>query len=151
MNSLFYSRIRELGVIAGVIVLAGLTGCSGDSEDRLPVYSASGQVLLEGKPLPHAFIVLHPRDASDKRVLPARGQTDENGNFQLTTYQSGDGAVEGEFAVTVQHYPTRKEGESVVPGPNVLPPRYANPATTDIKVNIAAGSNQLEPINLLRR
>jgi hypothetical protein len=41
-------------------------------------------------------------------------------------------------------------GEDVRVGPNLLPPKYGNPKTSDLHIRVAEGSNQLQPIQLRR-
>lgn len=127
-----------------------LVGCQRQASDRIAVHPVSGQVKIKGKPIANALVVLHPKTKSDPKLIAARGQTDQDGNFQLTTYDANDGAAEGEYAVTVVKYELKKQGESFVPGPNVLPGKLATPDTTDIFVKVAAGPNQLQPINIKR-
>lgn len=126
-------------------------GCgSGDGITRLPVHPVEGAITRDGKPLANAFVALHPK-TSDARAITARGQTDSNGKFQVTTYDSNDGAPEGEYAVTVQYYELLQNGTSSEPGPNVLNPKISSPHQTDIVVKVASGANQLPAIEVERR
>lgn len=139
-------RLACLGRVAAIIVLAAAVGCS--KSDRIAVHPVEGQLTWQGQPLPNAFIVLHPQNASDPRVLPARAQTDASGKFQVTTYDQGDGAAIGEYKVTVEYYRPIQNGSGFEPGPNVLAPKLSRPDTTDINVRVAEGKNTLEPISL---
>lgn len=114
----------------------------------MKVHPVEGQLNWNGQPLAGAFVVLHPVDKSDARVLPARAQTDETGKFQVTTYEQADGAATGEYVVTVEYFRPVKNGSGFEPGPNVMPPKVSRPDLTDIKVRIAEGKNTLEPISL---
>jgi hypothetical protein len=129
-----------------LFVLVAALGCS--QSDRLPVHPVEGQLTWHGQPLRSAFVVLHPKDVADARVLPARAQTDEAGKFQLTTYEQGDGAAAGEYRVTVKYYRPIQNGSSIEPGPNVLPPKFSRPEMSEIIVRVAEGKNTLEPIAL---
>lgn len=156
---------RPLGTGKGTALAAAVlaavmgAGCSKGDAPRVPTQPARGQVLFDGKPLSGALVVLHrpgvatsetSTDKSKQKATPptARGLTDSEGRYALTTYDTGDGVPEGEYAVTVVQRPAQKVGESYEQGPNVLPPRYASPATTDLKVRIAAGQNELAPLAL---
>jgi len=58
-----------------------------------------GVVTLDGKPVAggdRAFS--RPRRA---KAGPASALTDEDGNFRLSTYSEGDGALPGQYAVVV--------------------------------------------------
>lgn len=126
------------------------SGCSEPAQDRLSVFPVTGHVRLNGSPLANAFVVLHPRHPTDPRILPARGKTDQEGQFHLTSYEANDGAAAGEYALTVECYPLVKNGEGYIAGKNVLPSKLASPATSDIVVRVAAGPTQLAPIELRR-
>ena len=143
--------LRSIGTAALLLVgTAGLIGCSAKHPDRLSVFPVEGQVNVNGQPLANAFVVLHPKNGSDPRLLAARGQTDQNGKFKVTTYEAGDGAPVGEYAVTVEYHPLVNLGGSYEPGPNVLPPKLASPSTTDVTVRVAASPNTLPPIDVRR-
>ncbi len=129
---------------------AALAGCGQDQPDRPPVHPVEGQVTLNGQPLAGAYVVLHPKNNADPRVIAARGQTDSSGKFRATTFNANDGAVAGEYAVTVQYYQPIDNGGSSEPGPNVLPPRLALPDSTDIRVRVTEGPNTLVPIEVRR-
>jgi hypothetical protein len=142
-----YACVAALALAA---MSVGLTGCGDGGPERVAVYKAQGQLLWEGKPLPNALIVLHPQGAADPKALSARAQTDANGNFALSTYDAADGAPLGDFAVTVAYYPPVQVNGAIVPGPNALPPRYADPTTTDLRLSIREGENQLPPLSIRR-
>jgi hypothetical protein len=129
-------------------VVASLVGCGG-GDGRLPVHPVEGVITRGGKPLANALVALHPKTkpTTGEPIAP-NGQTDENGVFKVSTYDANDGAPEGEYAVTVQYYQPVKTANGIEPGPNVLPPKFAQPSTTDITVKIAAGPNKLEPIEV---
>jgi hypothetical protein len=131
--------------------VAGCGGYRAPKIDRVPTVPAAGEITFDGKPIPGALVVLHPKDTSNPKVLPARGHVGADGKFVLSTYDTGDGAVPGQYAVTVEWYQLIKEGDSARPGPNVLPKKYATPHTSDIPVvTIADGQSTLPAIALKR-
>lgn len=131
---------------SGLLLLLCAIGCS--QSTRLPVHPVEGQLNFQGKPLANALVVLHPRDTSDPRLLPATAKTDAAGKFQLTTYEKGDGAASGEFTLTVQCYRLIKNGGGFEPGPNILPAKFAQAESSGIVVRVAEGKNDLQPITL---
>ena len=142
-------RPAGLLVVAATAIAALLiatTGC-GDGVTRIPTHRAQGQVLWEGKPLANAFVVLHPESPD---LVPARASTDASGNFTLTTFDTGDGAPAGDYKVTVAFYQPINQGGSLVPGPNIIPPKYSDAAATQLRVSIREGENQLPPVTLRR-
>ena len=87
---------------AGVVLcLVMCSGC-GDSVDpnRPKTYPVSGTVTQGGQPVADANVTFHSKDGSRGAV----GVTDANGNFQLTTFTAGDGAVAGEHEVSITKY-----------------------------------------------
>jgi hypothetical protein len=116
------------------LVLVWACGCQEASTPRQTVFPVKGQVLFKDKPLENALVVLHPKTPGAPGVLPARATTDREGNFQVATYDAKDGAIAGEYVITVQHFPLVKKGESFEPGPNALPPKLAKPETSNLPV-----------------
>ena len=98
------TRRSEWGVLA--LILAA-TGCGGTIKP-VPV---AGTVTLDGKPLADATV----------RFLPvgeghgAFGRTDENGNFKLTTFSTNDGALPGEYKITLSVDEVAKEPVRAAP------------------------------------
>jgi hypothetical protein len=140
---------RRAGLFA---VLAGALLCPACARsDRKPVYPVHGTVLYDGKPVPGAQVILHPLN-DDDRDHPIRptGQVAPDGTFQLTTYTAEDGAPAGSYAVTVSllKKPANLEGDFAR---NVLPRRYESPQTSPLKVEIAKGTNELQPLQISRR
>jgi hypothetical protein len=135
-----------VAAIAIAALLIATTGC-GDGVARIPTHKAQGQVLWEGKPLANAFVVLHPENPE---LVPAQASTDASGNFTLTTFDTGDGAPAGDYKLTVAYYRPIKEGGSLVPGPNIIPPKYSDASRTELRVSIKEGENQLPPLTLKR-
>jgi hypothetical protein len=140
------SLLAIFGRASVVLIFVALGGCNRD--DRIPVHPVEGQFTWRGQPLPNAFIVLHPQNAADTRLLPARAQTDASGKFYATTYEQADGAAAGEYRVTVEYYRPIQNGSSLEPGPNVLPPKFSRPETSDITVRVSTGKNTLPTIAL---
>jgi hypothetical protein len=95
-------------------------------------------------------VVLHPKGTSDAKFLPAHAKTDATGKFKATTYDANDGAIAGEYSVTVEYQPLVQSDAGVTAGPNLLPPKYASPTTTDVTIRVAEGENKLPVINLVR-
>ena len=82
---------------AAIICLALLSGCWGDASDRPEVVPVRGKVLYENKPVAGARVVF----LNDRAPRAAAGETDEQGRYELTTFEPGDGAVPGEHSVLI--------------------------------------------------
>jgi hypothetical protein len=134
------------------VLLAALApafaGC-GHSEPRVPVVAVSGKVSFQGQAPAGAQIVLHPvAPQADSNVAPS-GTVKDDGTFQISAYDQGDGAPPGEYVATIQWFKvvTSAEGGGGR-GPNVLPATYADPATSPLKVKVENGATQLHPIEI---
>ncbi len=53
---------------------------------------------MDGEPIAGAVVVFSPLSGSTK---PCYGETSPEGTFELTTYETNDGAVPGEYRVSV--------------------------------------------------
>jgi len=81
-----------------IVLAAALTvGCGDDG--RLPTHPVTGSVTVNGKPVPGVTVSFFPEAEENSRQ--AIGVTDEEGNFSLTTYSTGDGAVAGAYSVVI--------------------------------------------------
>ena len=88
---------RVAGKLLVVAFVFGLTGCGGgDNPDRPALYPVKGKVTLNGEILAGASVTFYPKSGPT-----ARGVTDDKGEYTLTTYEAGDGAVEGSHQITV--------------------------------------------------
>jgi hypothetical protein len=84
---------HRLGFLFALLVAAA-GGCGGKNK---PV-RVEGIVTLDGNPLAGATITFVPEQEGRR---PASGVTDDDGSFELTTFQAGDGALAGDYKVTV--------------------------------------------------
>ena len=146
----------RLGIGLWTIVL--LAGCSSDGKPQpVPV---SGTVLYKGQPVPGAQVVFLSKGTSPAAV----GNTDDGGNFSLSTYDEEDGAVPGDYSVTV----VKMQGSAGAdpnapfdpvadmeaaarntapppPAKSLLPTKYGAAATSGLQFTVAAsGSNQFK-------
>lgn len=144
------TRAAVISTSVVIVLLASLIWKFRDDPDRLKLYALEGRVTLNGQPLPDAFVVLHPRQTGNPRIIAARGKTDGTGRYRLSTFDANDGAAAGLYAVTVQYHPLVRSDEGPRPGPNILPPKLANPDTTDIVVMVDDGLKELQSIDLRR-
>ena len=131
-----------------------LIGCNVD--DGLPkTVPAKGTVLVDGKPIEGAVIVL----MQDTGANFARGITDKSGNFSLDTFETKSGAVPGDYKATISKTVTienktkmsksmEEEAKEAAAGDeslinaswvNDLPNKYANPGTSGLSVAIPEG------------
>jgi hypothetical protein len=142
-----------------------LVGC-GESSSRPATYPVRGKVLYQGKPVSEASLAFLAPGAPS----PAYGVTDSNGEFTLTTFKPGDGAVLGVHLVTVTQYgesdatpiaaeagsaqdaaaaiedAMKQTGQQLLAARkkgSSLPPKYATRQTSDLKVEVKPEDNVL--------
>jgi hypothetical protein len=134
-------RIRPwILVFAGTCAAFAGGGCG-----RRPV-PVRGVVTFDGKPLAHACVMFIPQEPGGR---DARGFTDADGVFQLSTFRPRDGAFPGLYKVTVTFSepvavsPKLKTAEDVQKAmvkdgasrkaSVVIPPIYSQPDRTILK------------------
>jgi len=96
----------RFAVVVAQIFLAScltVTGCSGSG--RPAIAPVRGTVTYKGQPVAGATVVFLCPGAPRLAV----GKTDERGEYQLTTYESNDGAMIGNHVVTVKKKSTAAE------------------------------------------
>lgn len=79
----------------GFLLLGCVVGCG--RNDRPNMAAVSGVVQFQGKPLAGAEVVFR----NDLAPRFAKGVTDKDGRFRLTTFETNDGAVVGDHKVTI--------------------------------------------------
>lgn len=137
---------RLNGIRLGMLALATSLACAGCGEDwQAETYPAYGTITINGEPPVGALIQLHSTgDAKDKRDSLPWGLVQEDGSYTLSTYEMGDGAPTGEYAVTIRWSPN-------VNTPTLadrLNNAYDNPAKSEWKVTITDDENELPPIEI---
>lgn len=137
-------------LLSTLIVPALALLCSACSSGRKPVHPVRGQILVDGSPAAQAQVLFHPAEGGNDDPHPA-GQTDAQGYFHLTSYAKGDGAPEGSYIVTVTWFHVFGGGRQEVVRYNVLPKRYAAPQSSQLRVTVAKGNNELNTLQLNSR
>jgi hypothetical protein len=101
-----------------------------------------GSVYLDGSPVVGAQVVFTRTGEQNRRAVRADALTEGDGSFVPSTYRAFDGVPEGKYTVTVvQRRPlVTPEGR---PGPNLLPPRYADAKTSPLVVEVKEGMDAI--------
>lgn len=127
-------------LLSALLVLA-VAGCG---ESRLETFPVTGKVTFDGQPPIGAQIVLHPLDRSQESDVVPSGAVKADGAFDISAYESGDGAPAGEYVATIEWYKIVPDLGG--PGPNVIPKKYASEKTSPIRVKVESKPTTLEPI-----
>lgn len=130
--------------LCAMLAMPTFFGCGKPGLELIPI---TGVVTLDGKPVQGAAVVFQFQGSGP----PARGVTDQNGQFQLTTKKANDGVVAGLHTVTVLGYLDTPISSSDSPpdsdpeaDPNqprqgiwFVPERYSFPQTSQLTANVS--------------
>lgn len=144
-----HPQVRRSFVIL-CLCLAMACGCGGGNKKRPPLGKVAGKVLYKGAPVPNVNVTFMTEGAP----RAGSGTTNINGEFQLTTYDTNDGAIVGTHKVTVtQPAPAATAPMSVsdlatkgappAPKETAIPPKYSDPKTTPLTNTVDAGKNDI--------
>ncbi len=150
-----------------MLLCIGVSGCSdGGGGKKLATNKVTGKVIMNGAPVPGVSVSFSPIETGKP---PAMGISDTQGIYILTTYDSGDGAVEGDYKVMVYkgapsaapaaptHDPTGQSSGGGAPkhsgpaskgqtaaGGSLLPEKYSSASTTTISKSVKSGENTID-------
>ena len=132
--------VRILIFSVGCVLL--MSGCSGGS-DRPDTVPVRGTITLDGKPLADATVSF-----SAETERPATGTSDSFGEFTLTTFESEDGAIPGEYKVTVEKYEVADNNDPYAERKSLVPLKYVTLNETPLTQSITAEGEPLLLIEL---
>ena len=143
---------------AGLAVFLGLAGCEPESRrDGPEMVKVTGTLTLDGEPVDGGHIRFSPEGNGPA----AFAETDSRGRYQLRTYDPGDGAIPGNYRISVTKEVTegvvefesqqereeylKKNGRPNRKVTNALPKKFANPDTSGLTAEISlAGSKRVD-------
>ena len=116
--------------LSALVTALLVVGCGrSDGPQTAPV---KGTLTMAGKPLANVSVTFLPT----QRGPIATGNTNENGEFILTTVRPGDGAPIGSHKVALG---AAEEGQKRP----AIPDRYGRPDTTDLTAEVKAGQTNV--------
>ncbi len=129
LNSLYGKSLIVL------VLCTVVSGCSKKKvEGRPDLFPATGVVLQDKTPVAGATVVFMPTS----HQYASAGMTDDQGRFQLRTFEPNDGAPAGGYQVTVRKFYFVGDVEH-----QSLPVRYSNPKGSGLTAEIRAdGKNE---------
>tara|TARA_R110002095_G_scaffold212564_3_gene201979 strand:+ start:7336 stop:7785 length:450 start_codon:yes stop_codon:yes gene_type:complete len=126
-------------------------GCSeeqrgGPREETTPI---TGVVLVDGKPAADLQVKAIPENPEGvTELLPIAGFTDPEGKFSLSTYESGDGAPEGDYKLIFM-WGQRSLMRGGYGAPDKLKKKYLDPKKSEYSVKVVKGTpNDMGTIEL---
>jgi hypothetical protein len=127
-------------LVLAIVAAFFLHGCARSGPEMARV---TGKVIYDGKPVPKgtiSFLAVGPGGRN------ATGTLAPDGSYTLQTEQPGDGAQLGEYRVaisarddTVLDYIPEKP----VPPKRLIPEKYENPSTSELKATVVSGRNEI--------
>ncbi len=123
-----------------------LLGCGSKKAKGPPVYPVTGVVRVNGQPASQVMVVLHSDTPIAGEPRPF-AKTNADGTFAITTREPGDGALPGKYRISLTWSPTEEE-ESTMGRGDKLGGRFADPATSNLFVDVKAEPNIVPAIEL---
>ncbi|QDU28239.1 hypothetical protein ETAA8_33390 [Anatilimnocola aggregata] len=131
--SCFVFRSQQLGCLLAILFLAGC----GDTGPK--TYKIPGKLVYEdGTPVPAASVVF--QTTLDGQVIPARGVSTPEGQFELTTFNDGDGVVAGEHDVAISPVPAPEGAKPVQPP---VPSKYGDFANSGLRTSVTPETKEI--------
>lgn len=136
----FFIQVKGIFVrvvrILTVLVLAAMVGIGCSRKGGLETAPVKGKITYKGKALPSGSIMFVPAEGP-----AAMGEINSEGQYELTTYASGDGAVIGNHKVTITALQDMKdalpEQRSPTPPP-IIPAKYLSDTTSGLTAEVKA-------------
>jgi hypothetical protein len=113
-----------------LLLTVACLGCGSKSSTLARVH---GKVELDGRPLAKGNISTIPTAGRGARGLI------ENGEFELSTFSTNDGATPGVHQVAILAYENTGGGAESGPSKPLVPQRYLNAATSELTIEVKAG------------
>lgn len=104
--------------------------------DTFPI---TGKLTIDGNPVGNVAVKANPvgKELSAANVSSSTF-TDAEGNFEISTYESGDGVPEGDYTLTFM-WGSRSLMTGRYEGPDKLNERYLDPEASEFKVSVKPG------------
>jgi len=134
--------------LISVGLMIPLVGCSRDP--NLPkLGKVTGKVTYNGKPVTSGHVVFTPAEGKGGETgQTATGEIASDGGYEMTTFNTGDGAILGQHIVTVQV----RSGEMPKPKPDstidyvlpklLAPAKYATTEKSPLRCTVREGTNE---------
>lgn len=134
---------RRLGVVSAIGLCLAAAGCGGGPPRPLAV---RGQVTYQGRPLARGTVTFIPAEPGP----PATGQIQPDGQYTLSTFRPGDGALPGRYTVmviAVGDTVGRLPDEGNPPAALLIPRKYASHRTSELIADVWQTENVI-PLEL---
>ncbi|MEW4455522.1 hypothetical protein AB1L30_22825 [Bremerella sp. JC817] len=139
-----HSRLLIPSKLLVLLTSIGLIGCSSKEAWHTDVVPVVGSVTVNGENPEGAIIMFHPVNGDiDARASRPSGLVTDDGTYQLTTYEYGDGAPPGDYVFTILWPQEPKMGGL---SPDRMGRIYATPKASDLRITVPAEGGTLDPV-----
>lgn len=125
--------------VGGAVLLSALLASGCGQSETVPV---QGTLMFKGKPAENAEVMFNA-----KKGRLATGVTNAEGKFTLSTAKLNDGAMPGEYIVTLgEYYPPDKPPAMPRDGgplPTRFPPQYGDPSKSPLTATVERGKENV--------
>ena len=125
-------------VVPSMAVLMCVSAGCGGGPDRPKTVAVTGKVTSKGQPVTSGTVAFVPTAANGPR--PASGEIDSSGNYKLMTFEPGDGALPGEYKVSISSF-TGADPATKSEGKKALPDKYYRADTSGLTASIKPGDS----------
>jgi hypothetical protein len=134
-------RLLAAGVLLGLMI-----GCG--KSRGVTLYPVRGSVQINGEPAKDVNIMFTPvvPIEVEGHPLSPSGVTEEDGSFQLMSFDPNDGAPAGDYQVTII-YPMSRFNKHQS-GIDRLKGKFSNPQTSGLKATVEAKKNEIPVFNI---
>lgn len=145
---------RHLVAFIATLMFAVLScSCNGQQATLYPV---RGSVFVAGNPAEGSIVVFHAADSASPSPRPPSGIVQPDGSFELSNFTTGDGALAGNYVVTITSLGDafdeveEKSKAKGLPRAVRAPERYGDAKKTPLMAIVAGGSNEIPRFNLTK-
>ena len=145
----------RIGLCLCATILLAASGCNktpdGPTLVQDKVTKVTGKLLINGKPEQQVLVKLHrigvpDANAKTSQLLSKEAFTAADGSFSIGTYSGGDGAPDGEYAVTFQWGMRNLLGGDYAG--DLFGGKYNDPTKSEKKITIAGAPIDMGVIEL---
>lgn len=122
-----------LGLVA--LCLISIAGC----ESPVATHPVTGKVVLANGTPVGGGIIKFRTTSQEGETVKAHGQIQADGSFELTTFDEGDGALEGDHEV-ILFSPATSDGGGAAATAN-FPQKYRKYETSGLQFHVSPGEN----------
>jgi hypothetical protein len=148
--SLMPRLFAQTSAVLALVGLASLCACNGGTKGPTTV-EVTGIVTMDGTPIEGANVVFSPSGGDDSR-LASQATTDSAGRYRLRTHIGGgkfkSGIEPGKYDVAINKLDTAAIKTTYAPPKNLLPAKYADAKTSQLKAEGVEGRENDFPFAL---